>query len=269
MTELSWGGRYVMVPPEHFRIDYAINPFMDTSVQPDRARVREEYAAIVAAIEAAGGEVVEVEQRPDAPDMVYAMNLGFFVESDRGPGVVLSHMSDADVCGLLPYARIFANRGYQVLVYFFHGYGLSGDAGGTSLDGDVVAAAGYLRAHGAGTIALIGASMGATASVAAATELQPAPAVVISLSAPQAYRGADAIDAVKQLTVPVVYVAGTGDGTFADDARALYDATPATTKRTLLLVPTTAHGVPLIGAPGSRVFDAIDDALRQQAPAQG
>ncbi|HEX7739300.1 MAG TPA: arginine deiminase family protein [Marmoricola sp.] len=92
MTELSWGGRYVMVPPEHFRIDYAINPFMDTSVQPDRARVREEYAAIVAAIEAAGGEVVEVEQRPDAPDMVYAMNLGFFVESDRGPGVVLSHM---------------------------------------------------------------------------------------------------------------------------------------------------------------------------------
>lgn len=184
-------------------------------------------------------------------------------------GVVLSHMSDADVCGLLPYARIFANRGYQVLVYFFHGYGLSGDAGGTSLDGDVVAAAGYLRAHGAGTIALIGASMGATASVAAATELQPAPAVVISLSAPQAYRGADAIDAVKQLTVPVVYVAGTGDGTFADDARALYDATPATTKRTLLLVPTTAHGVPLIGAPGSRVFDAIDDALRQQAPAQG
>lgn len=92
MTELTWGRRYLTVPPEHFRVAYAINPFMDTSVQPDAALVRQQYAALVAAIGDAGGEVVELAQRPDAPDMVYAMNLGLFLETDRGPGVVLSHM---------------------------------------------------------------------------------------------------------------------------------------------------------------------------------
>jgi N-dimethylarginine dimethylaminohydrolase len=69
---------------------------MDLADQPDPLRVRAEYDAIVAAIEAAGGEVVELEQRTDSPDMVYAMNLGFFVEtapgSGTGSGVVLSHM---------------------------------------------------------------------------------------------------------------------------------------------------------------------------------
>ncbi|MCW2851761.1 MAG: amidinotransferase, partial [Nocardioides sp.] len=34
-TELAWGRHYVAVEPTHFRIDYAINPFMDPEVQPD------------------------------------------------------------------------------------------------------------------------------------------------------------------------------------------------------------------------------------------
>ena len=34
---LAWGRHYVMVEPSHFRIQYVINPFMDPSVQPDRA----------------------------------------------------------------------------------------------------------------------------------------------------------------------------------------------------------------------------------------
>jgi N-dimethylarginine dimethylaminohydrolase len=92
MTALSWGRRYLTVPPDHFRVAYAINPFMDTAVQPDPGLVRRQYDAMVEAIRAAGGEVVELAGREDAPDMVYAMNLGFFVESDAGPGVVLSHM---------------------------------------------------------------------------------------------------------------------------------------------------------------------------------
>ena len=33
---LAWGRHYVMVEPTHFRIDYAINPFMDPADQPDR-----------------------------------------------------------------------------------------------------------------------------------------------------------------------------------------------------------------------------------------
>ena len=89
---LSWGKRYLMVEPNHFRVDYEINPFMDTADQPDPVRTREEWLSIIAAIESAGGEVAVLPQLPEAPDMVYAMNLGLPVlEGGRGR-VVLSHM---------------------------------------------------------------------------------------------------------------------------------------------------------------------------------
>src|SRR4051812_35982977 len=89
---LEWGYRYLMVEPNHFRVDYAINPFMDVHHQPDHVRAREQWLALGEAIEAAGGVVDVLEQRPDAPDMVYAMNLGLVLsDADRGR-VVLSHM---------------------------------------------------------------------------------------------------------------------------------------------------------------------------------
>jgi N-dimethylarginine dimethylaminohydrolase len=83
-----------MVRPDHFRIDYAINPFMDLDDQPDPARTRRQFDAIVEAVEAAGGTVEAIPQRPDAPDMVYAMNLGLFLEDPAGGTgrAVLSHM---------------------------------------------------------------------------------------------------------------------------------------------------------------------------------
>jgi len=56
-TTLQWGSRYLMVEPEHFRVDYAINPFMRLDDQPDPVRTREQWQAIVTAIEAAGGSV--------------------------------------------------------------------------------------------------------------------------------------------------------------------------------------------------------------------
>ncbi|MGI8646047.1 MAG: dimethylarginine dimethylaminohydrolase family protein [Nocardioides sp.] len=97
---LGWGHRYVAVAPTHFRVDYRINPFMDPAVQPDPALALVQWRTVVEAIETAGGTVEVLDQRPDAPDMVYAMNLGLGVElptTDGSPGgvrshVVLSHM---------------------------------------------------------------------------------------------------------------------------------------------------------------------------------
>jgi N-dimethylarginine dimethylaminohydrolase len=77
-----------MVDPEHFRVDYAINPFMDTSDQPGPVATRRQWDDIRRAIEDAGGEVAVLPQLHDAPDMVYAMNLGLVV----GDRAVLSHM---------------------------------------------------------------------------------------------------------------------------------------------------------------------------------
>jgi N-dimethylarginine dimethylaminohydrolase len=91
--ELAWGRHYLLTEPNHFRVDYAINPFMHLDDQPDALRTREQWLAIVTAIEAAGGTVEVIPQLPEAPDMVYAMNLGLaLVQPDGGRHVVLSHM---------------------------------------------------------------------------------------------------------------------------------------------------------------------------------
>ena len=92
MTQLEWGRRYVMVEPTHFRVDYAINPFMDPKVQPDPVRAREQWQVLVRTLGGLGARVDVLDQRSDAPDMVYAMNLGLAVERPDGPHVVLSHM---------------------------------------------------------------------------------------------------------------------------------------------------------------------------------
>ncbi|HET9419586.1 MAG TPA: arginine deiminase family protein [Nocardioides sp.] len=89
---LEWGHHYVMVEPKHFRVDYAINPFMDPAVQPDPARAMDQWHALVATLRELGARVDVIEQRPDAPDMVYAMNLGLGLAGPTGPRVVLSHM---------------------------------------------------------------------------------------------------------------------------------------------------------------------------------
>ena len=93
MTELSWGRHYVTVEPTDFRVDYVINPFMDTAVQPDPELAMQQWQTMVATLRDLGAEVDVIAQRDDAPDMVYAMNLGLgLVRHDGDPHVVLSHM---------------------------------------------------------------------------------------------------------------------------------------------------------------------------------
>ena len=100
-TSLGWGRHYVMVEPTHFRVDYAINPFMDPARQPDPGLAREQWDRLVGVLRGLGARVDVVPQRPDAPDMVYAMNLGLALRHDTegtaGSGVdstrvVMSHM---------------------------------------------------------------------------------------------------------------------------------------------------------------------------------
>jgi N-dimethylarginine dimethylaminohydrolase len=143
-VELSWGRRYVMVRPDHFRVEYAINPFMDPEQQPDPALTRRQWDGLVAAIRAHGGEVEVVEQRADAPDMVYAMNLGFVAERPEGPmvsssagQVVMSHMRYAErrmETGTA--AAWFAGRGFSVSYVGTEGVGAHLEAGDAFAWGD-------------------------------------------------------------------------------------------------------------------------------------
>jgi N-dimethylarginine dimethylaminohydrolase len=90
--ELSWGRRYLMVRPDHFRVQYRINPFMDLESQPLPDRVSRQWRDLLATLADVGAEVGVVDARSDAPDMVYAMNLGLAFDSTSGGRVALSHM---------------------------------------------------------------------------------------------------------------------------------------------------------------------------------
>jgi N-dimethylarginine dimethylaminohydrolase len=134
---LQWGRHYVMVEPTHFRVDYTINPYMDLDDQPEAGLAMHEWRTLVGTIERLGGRVDVIAQRPDSPDMVYAMNLGLGVvrpldSTPPGPSVVMSHMRypqrRLEVATAQPW---FAEHGYSTTYVGREGVGAhfeSGDA---------------------------------------------------------------------------------------------------------------------------------------------
>ena len=136
---LQWGHRYLMVEPNHFRVDYAINPYMDVHHQPDHVRAREQWLDVVHAIQAAGGEVEVLEQRPDSPDMVYAMNLGLVVNTEDQRHVVLSHMRYAERRNeTLTAQRWFREQGFRRTYVGRDGVGAHLEAGDHFAFGDAL-----------------------------------------------------------------------------------------------------------------------------------
>jgi pimeloyl-ACP methyl ester carboxylesterase len=185
-------------------------------------------------------------------------------------GLVLAHQNNADHCQWAPYALESVQAGYRVLTFDFPGFGQS--PAGVGNDDAVLAAAGYLRAQGVTSVALVGASMGGTAVLVAATKITPPVAGVVSLSAPATFKSSDATAAVAHLGVPVLFGACANDLPYGTDAARLYAATPAGLSRTLVVVPgCNKHGVELTdpggGADAARVRAAMRDFLTAHAPA--
>ena len=76
MTELAWGRRYLMCPPEHFGVLYEINPWMHKEVRVDREQAHEEWERLKATVESAGASVEVLEPHADVPDLVFTANAG-------------------------------------------------------------------------------------------------------------------------------------------------------------------------------------------------
>jgi N-dimethylarginine dimethylaminohydrolase len=70
---------YLMCPPTHFEVTYAINPWMDPDQPVDTARAVAQWEALRAAYVAHGHRVDVIEPIPGLPDMVYAANGGVIV----------------------------------------------------------------------------------------------------------------------------------------------------------------------------------------------
>ncbi|WP_229067363.1 dimethylargininase [Actinoplanes sp. DH11] len=71
---------YLMCPPEHFTVEYAINPWMNTEFAVDAALAVQQWEALRATLTDLGHEVHVLDPRPGLPDMVYSANGAFSVD---------------------------------------------------------------------------------------------------------------------------------------------------------------------------------------------
>lgn len=114
--------RVLMVSPEHYRILYAINPYMKTASgalqtvsPPEAAR---QWETLAAAYRRLGLTVEVLPGRPELPDMVFAANQSFVSwnpESKR-PVAILSRMqSEFRRPEVEPFRRWYETRAYETI----------------------------------------------------------------------------------------------------------------------------------------------------------
>jgi N-dimethylarginine dimethylaminohydrolase len=65
---------YLMCPPEHFTVRYAINPWMTAGEPVDRQRARHQWETLRDTYLALGHQVRLIDAEPGLPDMVFAAN---------------------------------------------------------------------------------------------------------------------------------------------------------------------------------------------------
>ncbi len=69
-----------MCPPEHFSIEYVINPWMDISIEIDAVLAAAQWRALRRTLVDLGHTVHVLDAEPGLPDMVYAANGAFCVD---------------------------------------------------------------------------------------------------------------------------------------------------------------------------------------------
>ena len=166
---------------------------------------------------------------------------------DGSTGVVLSHMQPADQRSWFAFANRLADQGYLVLTYDFRGYCPGGDGGCSqgerqisAIWQDVLGAIDFVRSQGATTVALVGASMGGTASLVAAGQ----EGRTSQWSSPSRHRpsieGLDADAALLQrVDANKLFIAGVGDAAAAASAEQLYEIAPPPKRPSRSSRPTT------------------------------
>ena len=133
-------------------------------------------------------------------------------------GVVLGHQYFSNHCEFMDFARELAAAGFR-----------------------------------ATRIKLVGASMGGTAVLVAASEITPPVDGVVSLSGPTYFRGLNAVRAVRRSRIPVRFLVTRGERRFAPDATYLMRAAVAKDKA-ILRVSNGGHGSSMLTVPAAKAF---------------
>jgi len=105
--------RILMCPPDHFEVDYVINPWMDGhSGSLDLALACEQWEALREAISTCA-EVKLIDPRPGLPDLVFTANAGLVYENLAVPSHFMPHERRPEE----PFLRAwFEAEGFEVRV---------------------------------------------------------------------------------------------------------------------------------------------------------
>jgi N-dimethylarginine dimethylaminohydrolase len=101
--------RYLMCPPEHFAVTYAINPWMRPGEPTDPATAMRQWARLRQVYLELGHDVRTIEPVPGLPDMVFAAN-GATVVAGTVLGARFRYPQRAGEADA--YLRWFRDRGY-------------------------------------------------------------------------------------------------------------------------------------------------------------
>jgi pimeloyl-ACP methyl ester carboxylesterase len=250
---------------------------------PARLGLRATVVAIAAAISVSCTQQAAIRSKALASSSPVTFPSGdgvqlsgrLFGPADASSGVVFAHMLPSDQSAWFDLAADVGALGYRALTFDFRGYCPGGDAGCSGGERDVdatprdlQAALDYLRSRGVDRVALVGASMGGTASLLIAAHEGDAIGAVITLSAPQQISGlAAGPDVLQSVTAAKLFIAGNGDPTgSAMVAQAFYDESLQPKRYEILT--SDDHGTDLLsGNQGQRVHDLITAWLELHLPA--
>ncbi len=111
MTQRSARVRhYAMTPPTFFAVEYAINPWMDTSTPVDTHRAMDQWESLRQTYKELGHTVELVEPVAGLPDMVYAANGGLLV---NGKAVVAKFAYPQRAGEAAAYAEWMTRHGFD------------------------------------------------------------------------------------------------------------------------------------------------------------
>jgi pimeloyl-ACP methyl ester carboxylesterase len=244
---------------------------------PTGVRLMVVAGVVAVAMSACGGEGPRADlsnSRPVSFPSADGVELEGRLFGDGTTAVVLSHMLPADQRSWFDFADRLADQGYLVLTYDFRGYCPGGEggcsAGQRDISGiwqDVLGAEDFVRSQGATNVALVGASMGGTASLVAAGQEGADVRAVVTLSAPESIEGLVADAALLQREqANKLFIAGVGDAPAAASAEHLYEIAPP--PKRVQIFPADDHGTDLLtGSQGEAVKRLIETYLTEFAPA--
>ncbi len=101
-----------MCPPDHYGVEYEINPWMDRARRPEQNCAGEQWRGLRDLLSAAGAEIELIEPAPGLPDMVFTANAGLI----DGQRVVLSNFRHPQrQPEAARFAAWFAAHGYEII----------------------------------------------------------------------------------------------------------------------------------------------------------